>query len=101
RGRPEPAWPILSEEQLAAASTVTVWPSAMVTLSDAVGTAPPGHGAPGIVELQLPLPALTIEPVALVAWLPASGSLTAPSVTARTIQESVVDGVRPVRSSDV
>ena len=26
----------------------------MVTLSDAVGTAPPGHGAPGIVELQLP-----------------------------------------------
>jgi hypothetical protein len=72
---------------VAAASTVTVWPSAMVTTSDAEGTIPPGQGAPGTVELQLPLPADVMVPVALVAWLPASGSLSAPSVTARTIQK--------------
>jgi hypothetical protein len=34
-----------------------VCPSAIVTLSVAEGTIPPGHGEPGTVELQLPLPA--------------------------------------------
>jgi hypothetical protein len=44
---------------------------------------------------------VTIAPVVLVAWLPVSGSLTAPSVTARTIHWYVVAGARPETASDV
>jgi len=35
-----------------------------------VGTTPPGQGAPGTVELQLPLPVVTMAPLAAVDWLP-------------------------------
>ena len=38
--------------------TVMVWPGAMMTSSPAVGMKPPGQGALGVVEFQLPLPAL-------------------------------------------
>jgi hypothetical protein len=48
-------------EQLAAAVTVIVLPTAIVTRSADVGTVPPGQGAFGVVEFQFPLPALVID----------------------------------------
>lgn len=42
------------------AVTVTVCVLAMMTLSPAAGTVPPGHGAFAVVELQLPEPAVVI-----------------------------------------
>src|SRR6185369_13926431 len=67
-------------------SIVTVAPSAIVTLSVAVGTTPPTQVA---VELQFPpAPVEMMLPGALVALLPAAGlALRAPSVTANTFQK--------------
>ncbi len=67
RSTPAAPWPTVRSRQVAATSTVTVVPSAIITSSAEVGSTPPGHGAPGVVELQLPLPAVTIVPGADVA----------------------------------
>src|SRR4051812_35689168 len=53
------------------ALAVTVWPLAMITVSHAAGTTPLGHGAFGVVLLQLPEPAevITVPTVALLPRL--------------------------------
>ena len=45
---------------VAAAETVTLLPLAMITTSVVAGTVPPGQGAFGVIEFQLPLPAVVI-----------------------------------------
>jgi hypothetical protein len=50
-----PNW---TDEIVAFAVTVIVCPAAIITDCPAVGTVPPGHGALGVVEFQLPDPAV-------------------------------------------
>src|SRR5439155_16620077 len=83
---PEEPWPTVRLKQLALPSIVTVVPSAMVTSSEEVGIRRPGHGASGTVEIQPPLPLVVIIPGVLVARLPDSGALNAPSVRAYMVQ---------------
>ena len=82
-------------------SIVTVEPSAIVTLSPELGTTPPGQGEPTVVELQFPLPVEVIFAAAVVAWLPLSAELCAPSPKEVTRKKYVVDGVRPVTACEV
>ena len=80
-------WPTVKLKQVAVVTLiVTVAPSAIVTLSVAVGTTPPTQVE---FEFQLPpAPVDTMLPAALVALLPEAGfELKAPSVTAKTFQK--------------
>lgn len=66
----------------AAAVTVTVFPVAIVTLSVARGTVPPGQGALLVLEFQLPLPAVVI--FAAIAVAPNTTMRT--NIVSRTIK---------------
>jgi hypothetical protein len=59
---------------------VTELPAAMTTSDPAGGTVPPGHGAFGVVEFQLPLPAV----VMVAAWTMVVA--TASAMTAMTVR---------------
>ena len=48
------------ELQVLFPSTVSVKPLPIIMSSPAAGIVPPGHGNPGVVELQLPLPVVVI-----------------------------------------
>src|SRR6185369_7845871 len=87
RTMPDVPPPMVRLRQAAFALTVTVRPSGTTTASEAVGPTPPGQGAFGVVEVQLPLPAATMAPDVDVAWLPDKAVPSAPSLTGWTVQE--------------